>query len=220
MHFTRRYLRMGDGVLDGGSNIGTFSLLATSVVGDTGRIDAFEPAPLFAARARENFALNKLSNVEVHELVIAETSRTTEFRVDLGVGNRELAADEDGDTISAQCVTLDEWPSDAPAYALAKLDLEGNELGALLGARERLSRKDPPVWIIEATGSQLARYGHSREEVFDLLEEYDFELARYDGLCNQLFFGRREARTAHDFFAIAAGYRESVCGRIAQAGSG
>jgi FkbM family methyltransferase len=217
MHFTERYLRAGDGVLDGGANIGTFSLLATSVVGVTGRIDAFEPAPLFASRARENVSLNALLNVHVHELVIAEGSRATEFRVDLGVGNRELAAGEDGDTVSAQCVTLDEWPPDAPSYALAKLDLEGNELAALLGARKRLSRGDPPVWIIEATDSQLARYGHCRDEVFDLLEESGFELARYDGLCNQLFFGRGEARKAHDFFAIARVHRESVCARIAQA---
>ena len=216
MHFLKRYLRPGDGFLDGGANIGIYSLLARSVIGDTGRIDAFEPAPDMIARARENFKLNMLENIHLHDVAIAETCRTTKFRVDLGVGNRELAPAEDGRTVVVRCIALDEYPPDAPAYAMAKLDLEGNELVAFRGSQARLARRDPPVWLIEATDSQLARYGHNREEVFDLLEQSGYDLARYDGCLNQLFFGRQEARQAKNFLAIAAEHRIPVLERIAQ----
>jgi FkbM family methyltransferase len=217
MHFLKRYLRPGDGFLDGGANIGVYSLLAHSVIGDSGRIDAFEPAPDMARRAKENFELNRLNNIHLHDVAIAETGRMTNFRVDLGVGNRELAPSENGRTVMVRCVALDEYPPGSPVYALAKLDLEGNELVALRGSQARLARRDPPVWLIEATDSQLARYGNKREEVFDLLEQSGYDLARYDGCLNQLFLGRQEAQHAKNFLAIASDHRIPVLERIAQA---
>jgi FkbM family methyltransferase len=220
MHFLKRYLRPGDSFLDGGANIGFYSLLARSVVGDKGRIDAFEPVPDMVTRARENFDLNMLENIHLHDVAIAEAERMTKFHVDLGVGNRELAPAEDGRTVVVRCIALDDYPPGAPTYALAKLDLEGNELVALLGCRKRLARHDPPVWLIEATDSQLARYGHKREKVFDLLEESGYDLARYNATLNQLFFGRQEARQAHNFLAIAYEHRMPVLARIAQGTTG
>lgn len=216
MRFMQRYLRPGDGFLDGGSNIGTYSLLARSRVGEQGRVDAFEPSPHFATRIRESIEINRLENVHVHELVVAEGSRMADFRVDLSVGNRELAVGEYGETVEVRCVALDNYPDDSPSYAVGKLDLEGNELLALRGAESRLARRDPPVWLIEAADHQLQRYGHIREEVFDLLEQNGYEVARYDGDLNQLFIGRSEARQVDNFIAIASEYRPTVCQRIVE----
>ncbi|HUF79655.1 MAG TPA: hypothetical protein VMN03_00855, partial [Burkholderiales bacterium] len=46
----RRLLRPGDHFIDGGANIGYFSLMAARLVGSIGRVDAFEPQPENRAR--------------------------------------------------------------------------------------------------------------------------------------------------------------------------
>ena len=49
-------LRVGDHVVDVGANIGMISLLASAIVGPTGRVDAFEPNPLCAQKIRQTLS--------------------------------------------------------------------------------------------------------------------------------------------------------------------
>lgn len=63
-------LREGDVAIDGGANIGLYSLLFSRLVGEAGRVVAFEPDPTNAERLRRNLALNELSRVEVQEVAL------------------------------------------------------------------------------------------------------------------------------------------------------
>ncbi|HSN66264.1 MAG TPA: hypothetical protein VLS94_06460, partial [Fusibacter sp.] len=54
MRFVQRYLRPGDNFIDIGANIGEYTLLACSIIGDSGSVSAFEPVPKTVDRLKEN----------------------------------------------------------------------------------------------------------------------------------------------------------------------
>lgn len=219
MLFLARYLRPGDGFIDGGANIGTYSLMAAGIVGPGGRVDAFEPAPQSARRFRENVALNGIDWVALHEAALTEASGTATFLTDWDVSNRIVAGEaKEANEIEVQCVTLDaSLPPDA-RYAMAKLDLEGAEVAALRGADRHLRDANPPVWQLEIIGHLLHDMGSSAQELFSLLADHGYDIARYDGDTNRLDFRPRSFAEVtperENVLAVSRSRREEISGRL------
>ncbi len=181
MGFIRAYLRPGDGFLDIGANIGTYALLARSLVGAEGWVDGFEPHPVAARRFRENVARNDLANVTVHQAAVGETAGHVAFVVGDDVSNRVAStADAGRRTVDVEVVTLDEVLPDR-RYAMGKLDVEGYETAALRGARRHLAAGDPPVWQLEMLDHRLRKAGTSRSDLVGLLADHGYRLAEVDG---------------------------------------
>ena len=80
-----RLLRAGDVFIDGGANVGLFTLVAARAVGPTGRVVAFEPSPKSREVLRRNVALNGF-----HWTVVRSEA------LDAGTGVRHFVA-RDGD---------------------------------------------------------------------------------------------------------------------------
>ncbi|MEV4330798.1 FkbM family methyltransferase [Streptomyces sp. NPDC049597] len=178
MTFMKRYLRPGDGFIDGGANEGIFTLLAAKVVADMGEVHAFEAHPVYVQRLRENVENNRLSSVSVHELAVGESPGTLPF-VLRGTGSRIRTPEDVGEVVSARVVRLDETLPDR-SWAMGKLDIEGAEHCALRGAEKLLSRADPPVWFLELVDPFLARFGSSVHEVRHWLGDHGYELMHYE----------------------------------------
>ncbi len=182
MAFVERYLRPGDGFIDAGANIGTYSLLASTCVGPLGHVDAFEPVPRLAAMLRENVALNHLGDVvHVHEVALSDRDGTAEF-IDLDVSSSFAVAGRDYSARSFEvCVQrLDDAVPPDRRYALGKLDVEGAEHAAFVGMATHLAERNPPVWLVELLPNQLDRLGASSDQLATLLDEAGYELATYD----------------------------------------
>jgi hypothetical protein len=69
-HFFNHYLRPGDCVVDIGANIGLFTLIAASRVGEHGRVYAIEPALTTYRRLLENISLNRHTHVTSRQLAV------------------------------------------------------------------------------------------------------------------------------------------------------
>lgn len=218
MLFVRRYLRPGDGFIDGGANIGTYSLLAAKVVGPSGRVEAFEPDPIAALRLRENLALNELSNVRVHEAALSDTPGRFRFAQGWDVSNRLVSVAETGvQTAEVETVRLDAYLEPKIAYKMAKFDLEGSELAALRGAQKHLVAANPAVWQLEAMESQLLKQGTSRKEVTSFLRECGYRFALYHARSGRLRFLEDLSPTLENFFAIHSSAQEMVRERLKSA---
>ena len=63
------------------------------------------------------------------------------------------------------------------SLTMVKLDLEGAEWKALLGA-DRLLRERGPDLILELEDAHLSRQGSSAERLLDLLERYGYHVSR------------------------------------------
>ena len=67
VHAMSRCLREGDHAIDVGANVGFFTLLMSQIVGKTGKVTAFEPAPNNLRKLYENLGANEISSqIEVH----------------------------------------------------------------------------------------------------------------------------------------------------------
>jgi FkbM family methyltransferase len=77
----------GHVIIDMGAHIGTFSLLASSNVGTTGKVFAVEASNETFALLRINVALNKCDNISVHKLAMSNNNGICNLYHDLEEGN-------------------------------------------------------------------------------------------------------------------------------------
>lgn len=203
MNFMRRYLRFGDSFVDVGANIGVYSLLAASLIGSSGHIQAFEPGQKARSRLHENILLNKLNNLQVHECALGEAEGYVNFLTDMDTTNRMLTKTENGKPSTlVPLVRMDDVLFNQ--FALGKIDIEGSELLAFKGAKRLLIEASPPVWIIEINGA-LRDFGFTEHEFKNWLSEYGYELALYDADLNELNFTYPEPwHHSQNVFAIAS----------------
>lgn len=186
MSFLRNYLRPGDGFIDVGANVGVYSVLAASVIGSKGFIDAFEPSPTVAARFRANMELNRLDNVTLHEAIAGAEPGTDEFSVGIDdcLGRVRTAHDAGDTLLRVSRVTMDAVCS-SRAYAMGKMDVEGTEPRVLAGAQAMLSVGNPPVWQIELAGYSK-NYGVSSTDTINWLSDNGYATTIYNPAARRL----------------------------------
>jgi FkbM family methyltransferase len=177
----RGAVRPGAIVLDVGANAGAYSLLLGQWTGPTGRVYAFEPAPLEFDGLVRHVALNGMTAiVEPVRAAVSDTLARARFVAGEGAGQGRLAAEADA---HAQAVTVSVTTIDAfcarehivPAFI--KIDVEGSEIAVLRGARDTLRRQRGRVSVfMELHPGTWPYIGTSREALEDELRAQDLTL--------------------------------------------
>jgi FkbM family methyltransferase len=147
-------VRPGAVVYDIGANVGTMALGAAQLVGNLGRVIAFEGDPENIERLREHSTRNGLEDRlrVVHAAVWSRTAtdgigfrRGAPSRSQGGVeadGNRPVLGS--GEVINVPAVTLDDFvAAGEPPPQLLKIDVEGGEYEVLRGANTLFARERP-----------------------------------------------------------------------------
>ncbi len=169
------FIRKGDHVLDVGANFGHFSMGAASVVGETGRVDAFEPNPVVYSRLLQHISLNNLSHVTLHNLGASDQGMMLELSVPLinsGEGTFGKSRYDDIDVMSCQVCRLDDVMRGCQVDFI-KIDVEGFEVNALKGAQEIIGQQRPLI-LTEVLSSHLENAGSSTAELCQLLKKADY----------------------------------------------
>ncbi len=153
----QRLLRPNDHMVDGGANLGYFTMLAAQCVGPTGRVDAFEPQPDNRARLVEHLRLNGLTDrVRVHDAALSDRAGTATIHYfgntdRYNHGSSSLFDDPDDPAVkktTVPTVRMDEHLAGA-SPRLIKLDLEGAEAMAAAGMTGLLQGDPPPAVVTE-----------------------------------------------------------------------
>lgn len=133
------HIRPGDVVFDIGGNIGFMSLIAARLVGEEGRVYAFEPLPENAECLRRNLRANNFANCKVLEMALADRAGQEELLLSkLPGGSTISAADRPPDftgTLRVRVATADGLVGSGAVRPpdFVKLDVEGAELRVLRG---------------------------------------------------------------------------------------
>jgi FkbM family methyltransferase len=122
--------------VDGGSFDGRTALQFIERQPAYSQVHVFEPFPQSLANARHT--LQGKVNVHFHPYALLDTRKTLRFTSDAGSAN---GLDPNGD-IRVQTCSLDEALGDTP-IGMIKLDIEGAEPEALIGARHLVERHRP-----------------------------------------------------------------------------
>lgn len=171
-------LTQGTVFYDVGAHVGTMSLGAANVVGETGRVVAFDAEPENVERLRRSAAKNGLEGrlrvvqaaVWSHSARDGISFRRGAVRSQGGVeaeGNRPVLAS--GEIINVSAITLDDFiATGEPPPQLLKIDVEGGEYEVLRGAA-RLFASLRPLVLIEVHHQQAA------DQIATWLHDYRYE---------------------------------------------
>jgi FkbM family methyltransferase len=162
------HINEGDVVLDIGANIGSHAIFYSNLVGYTGQVMCFEPN----LRAWEclKYNLGGIKNVQLLKKAVSDKPG----KVDIVEPNENYGMAytvEGGKTV--ECITIDSL--NLKRCDFIKMDIEGNEYKALLGAAETI-RAHKPTMLIEINKPALARANTSFTDIATLLKIWGYSI--------------------------------------------
>ena len=188
----KRVVKEGDIVLDLGANIGYFTLLATRLVGNKGKVYAFEPEPTNYSLLTKNIELNGYDNVIPEQKAVSNVKGMTKlFLSDKDTGahtlrqhhaEREFATKQLGKFVEVESVVLDEYFEDREqSINVIKMDIEGAEMAALSGMDRILKQNQDLKIFSEFYPSAIREFGDLPEEFASkLMDDYHFSISAID----------------------------------------
>lgn len=167
----RQMIKSGETVVDGGANVGYFTLLLARLVGPDGRVYAFEPDPRAFHLLSLNVKANGYKNVVLSNTALGRRSgKATLYLNERNRGDNRLSPIDGATHIEVPVTSLDESvPGDV---SFVKLDIQGCERDALIGANRLLSQDCVSI-ACELWPPGLIELGSSPEELFDVLVDFD-----------------------------------------------
>jgi FkbM family methyltransferase len=132
-------IKQGDWVVDGGAALGDHTAAYIQRVGASGRVFAFEPHPDYFECLKYNCPQAVLFNC-----CLSNRTGTTKFLKNSG-RNQGASMSFQTTGVDVCCMALDDLKLER--LDLFKLDVEGSELHALLGATETICRCGPKIQI-------------------------------------------------------------------------
>ena len=131
--------------LDIGANIGVHCLRFARIVGDEGKVFAFEPTDYAYAKLQKNIALNRFGNIQTYHVALSNQNlnrQTISYR-----SSWRTDGSKSQETSVVDFVRLDDWATENAVDRLdiIKIDVDGNEFSILDGSRELLEKFKPMV---------------------------------------------------------------------------
>ena len=184
-------------VVDVGANHGLFALEASHLIGPTGIVYGFEPAPATAAQLKMILKRNAISNVVIEEAAVGGFCGEVQLRIhetrtglntlakrDILWQGKILHADR---VVSIPQITLDTFVEriGITHVDVLKIDVEGFELGVLQGASSLLKRKAVSFIMLEIDEGTYGNADVDPRSVVEEIERHDYSLYEItaDGEC-------------------------------------
>lgn len=150
-----RVLYEGDHAIDIGANIGFFSLLMARLVGPSGRVTAFEPAPSTFVKLKENLKLNRMTQVVPKQEALSHRIGSQKLFLEMDSGSNALVRTPN--TVGSVKVATNMLAAFDPPR-LIKMDAEGAEMDIMLGGAGQIAPVNTPYIISELNEESLARF--------------------------------------------------------------
>jgi len=173
-------LKEGDIFLDIGANIGYYSIFASRIIGNSGRVYAFEPSNREFRRLLRNIELNHCSNIIPINIALSNSNNEINFSIASGhTGLNSFTITDRAVEKSVQIVKpmrLDTYfDTVGQKIQLVKIDVEGSELFVLKGMEALLKDHLIQRIIIEITPRFFNSFSYRKEDVYNLLYRYGFK---------------------------------------------
>lgn len=199
--------------LDIGAHIGSV-LSAVHQQDPTVKIIAFEADPSKIEHLRSKFPY-----CELFDLALAEREGTAAFQINTAEsGYNTLVVDTDSplQTVSVRVATLDSVLGDR-SVDLIKVDVEGAELGVLMGGAGLIQSCKPTI-MFESVALGVNALGYSARSVWEWLQDHGYQIFTPDRLahdalpltCDAFLDGHQYPFSTHNYFAVSEEKRIAV----------
>jgi FkbM family methyltransferase len=175
----KRLVGKGMNVIDVGANIGYYTLLAAKLIGEKGKVFAFEPEPRNYALLLRNIELNGYKNVIPQQKAVSNKAGKVKLfldRLEPGAHSLYKVRQSAKEAIAVDAISLDEFfaGKESP-IDIIKIDVEGAEMAVLLGMPKIVKNNDNLKVFTEFWPPGLQGSGFSAQEYWAKLVEYGFK---------------------------------------------
>jgi len=191
--FLESMLKPGDLFIDVGANIGLFSLVASAIIGESGKVYAFEPYSKNFDKLRHHVELNQIANVIAERQAVSDKIGWIDIKaneVDDNDGMISAYVDTFTSSETVPTIDLDSYIKDniKRPIRFVKLDVEGGEYLALKGMSSTLAN-DHPVVLVEINPAILSKTSFTPTMIEDVFFRLQYS-KYYLGLKGQLLTER------------------------------
>jgi FkbM family methyltransferase len=176
--YLQQILSPGMTFVDAGACYGLYTLAASKIVGETGRVITFEPASRAFRVLQKNIALNSLANVLAYPLALTSNKGKASLYYHPCVGCDSLGRDHSFTETAEEIATesLDNVLRNISVnhVDVIKMDVQGAEELILRGAIEVL-RSSRPTVIFEVYPPSAVLLGLSPYGAWDFLHDLGYE---------------------------------------------
>src|SRR5262249_7184879 len=163
--FISRRLKSGDTFVDVGANIGYYSMLASTLVGKSGRVVSIEASPETFQALESNLARNSIENVRAINMAASDSQGSLKlyrghvFNIGLATVIQEQGFEFECEVAAAPLTSILQ-PVEIRNARLIKIDVEGAELSVVSGLLPLLHSGHPELEVIvEIHPDHLAKQG-------------------------------------------------------------
>jgi len=143
--YLEEHVRSGDVAIDIGAGVGHYTYLFSKLVGETGKVYAYEPDPFMFKILKANIRLNGLTNVIAKPFAIGDCNDEMLFYVST-VGSSSLRPMRGlRSIIKVKVITLDSL--NLPWVDWVKIDTEGYEANVLRGMKNTMEIHNPRLLL-------------------------------------------------------------------------
>jgi len=216
----KNLLEPGMVFVDVGANIGYFSLLAAKLVGQEGKVYAFEPEPGNHGLLRKNIEINSYSNIQAIQKAISDkTESTLLFLSALDTGSHSLyseAARGVQESVEITTTTIDEFLESEgwPSINLMKIDVEGAELGVLAGMESLVERSPNMKLVVEYCPFLIQSTGANPSDLLTKLSSMKFLIQIIDDSKGVMPLETSDLMSITDKLLKQETYINILCSRI------
>ncbi len=175
----QKILKPGMTVIDIGANIGYFTLLSARIVGENGKVFAFEPLPQNYKVLSKNISTNNFKNVSAFQKAVSNSAGMLELYFNAKeTGTPSLVGKSSSLSmhVSVETVTIDDFLKDQLGKVdLIKIDVEGAEMMVLSGMLGIIKSSPSARIICEFCPDVLTRSGTDPLDYLKYLNSIGFK---------------------------------------------
>lgn len=175
----KNIVRPGMTVIDIGANIGFYTKILSHLVGPWGTVYAFEPDPENFSRLSQN--LSQFPNIRLIPKALGSENTTLNLYIssELNVDHQTYDIGENRRQIPVPCTTLDNFLGTKTKLDFLKIDIQGFDYFALLGAVRVLKRSPRCTIMGEYWPYGLKKSGIKPEKYLQLIRSLGFTIRMF-----------------------------------------
>jgi FkbM family methyltransferase len=181
--FLKQHCKPGAVIIDIGAHIGLFSVVASKIAGENGKVYAFEPSPTTYAFLQRTIQLNKAGSIiETFQKAVSSAVGTTKFYIsdDVIDNSNSLVSyldDRKLKGIDIVLTTVDAFADEKKIQQLSfiKIDVEGAEYDTLRGAVKTLKTLRP-YCMVGIHPAAIKAKGDILGDIYDFIKQCNYQI--------------------------------------------
>lgn len=183
----KQNIKNGDTVIDLGANLGYYSLIAARIVGEKGKVYAFEPDEENFQILEKNIKANNYKNIIPVKMAVSDKIGNIKLYLSPGNKGDHRIYDQNAgrNTVTIKSTTLDNYFKNQKVD-LIKIDIQGSEMDAIKGAKKIINANKNIKVITEYQAELLEANNSKPVDYLNLLTSLGFELYDINQNTNKL----------------------------------